>query len=76
MGAESAYRQALREFKGQSGGHLLFGLIAPFVETALAEGQPKTAKNALQEAKRVLKAGKDTLVGKALEQLEALVKAE
>ena len=76
VGAESAYRQALREFKGQSGGHLLYGLIAPFVETALAEGQPKTAKNALQEAKRVLKAGKDTLVGKALEQLEALVKAE
>ena len=46
------------------------------METALAEGQPKTAKSALQEAKRVLKAGKDTLVGKALEQLEALVKAE
>ena len=75
VGAESAYRQALREFKGQSGGHLLYGLIAPFVETALAEGQPKTAKNALQEAKRVLKAGKDTLVGQALLELENQVKA-
>jgi hypothetical protein len=75
VGAESAYRQALREFKGQSGGHLLYGLVAPFVETALAEGQPKTAKNALQEAKRVLKAGKDTLVGQALLELESQVKA-
>ena len=73
--AESAYRQALREFKGQSGGHLLYGLVAPFVETALAEGQPKTAKNALLEAKRVLKAGKDTLVGQALLELENQVKA-
>jgi len=75
VGAESAYRQALREFKGQSGGHLLYGLVAPFVETALAEGQPKTAKNALQEAKRVLKAGKDSLVGQALLELENQVKA-
>jgi len=74
VGAESAYRQALREFKGQSGGHLLYGLVAPFVDTALAEGQPKTAKNALQEAKRVLKAGKDTLVGQALLELENQVK--
>jgi len=46
----------------------------PFVETALAEGQGKTAKNALQEAKRVLKAGKETLVGQALEQLENQVR--
>lgn len=74
-GAESAYRQALREFKGQSGGHLLYGLVAPFVETALAEGQPKTAENALQEARRVLRAGKDTLVGQALLELEKQVKA-
>ena len=74
-GAESAFRQAMREFKGQSGGHLFYGLVAPFVETALAEGQDKVAKNGLQEAKRVLKAGKETLVGKALDQLEAKVKA-
>ncbi len=73
-GAEAAYRQALREFKGQSGGHLFYGLVAPFVEAALAEGQGKAAKNALQEAKRVLKAGKDTLVGQALVELEAQVK--
>ena len=73
-GAEAAYRQALREFKGQSGGHLFYGLVSPFVETALAEGQGKTAKSALQEAKRVLKAGKDTLVGQALEQLENQVR--
>ena len=73
-GAESAYRQALREFKGQSGGHLLFGFVVPFVETALAEGQGNTAKNALQEAKRVLRAGKDTLLGQALLELENQVK--
>jgi hypothetical protein len=75
VGAESAYRQALREFKGQSGGHLLIGLVAPFVGAALAEGQPKVAKSALQEAKRVLKAGKETLVGQALLELENQVKA-
>jgi len=74
-GAEAAFRQALREFKGQSGGHLLYGLVAPFVQTALAEGQPKTARNALHEAKRILKAGKATLVGQALLELESQVKA-
>jgi len=74
-GAETAFRQALREFKGQGGGHLFYGLVAPFVKTALAEGQDKAAKNALQEARRVLKAGKETLVGKALDHLEAMVKA-
>ena len=73
-GAELAYRQALREFKGQGGGHLFYGLVAPFVETALAEGQTVVAKNALQEAKRVLKAGKGTLVGQALVELENQVK--
>jgi hypothetical protein len=33
------------------------------------------AKSALQEAKRVLKAGKETLVGQALLELENQVKA-
>ena len=74
-GAEAAFRQALREFKGQSGGHLFYGLVAPFVETALAEGQGKAARNALQEARRVLKADKDTLVGRGLAKLESQVKA-
>jgi len=73
-GAETAYRQALREFRGQSGGHLFYGLVAPFVETALAEGQTGAARNALQEAKRVLKAGKETLVGRALAKLESQVR--
>ena len=74
VGAETAYRQALREFKGQSGGHLFYGLVVPFVETALAEGQTGTAKNALQEAKRILKAGKDTLVGQGMIELENRIK--
>ena len=75
VGAETAYRQALRELKGQSGGHLFYFLVVPFVESALADGQSKSAKNALQEARRVLKVGKDTLVGKALLELENQVKA-
>ena len=75
VGAETAYRQALRELKGQSGGHLFYFLVVPFVESALADGQTKSAKNALQEARRVLKAGKNTLVGEALLELENQVKA-
>jgi hypothetical protein len=74
-GAEAAFRQALREFKGQSGGHLFYGLVVPFVETALSEGEPEAAQSALREAKRVLRAGKDTLVGQKLEKLENQVKA-
>jgi hypothetical protein len=74
-GAEAAFRQALREFKGQSGGHLFYGLVVPFVETALSEGEPEAAQSALREAKRVLRAGKDTLVGQGLEKLENQVKA-
>jgi len=75
VGADTAYRQALRELKGQSGGHLFYFLVVPFVESALADGQTKSAKNALQEARRVLKAGKNTLVGEALLELENQVKA-
>jgi hypothetical protein len=74
-GAEVAFRQSLREFKGQSGGHLFYGLVVPFVETALSEGEPEAAQSALREAKRVLRAGKDTLVGQGLEKLENQVKA-
>jgi hypothetical protein len=72
-GAERAFRQALREFKGQSGGHLFYGLVSPFVETALAEGQSRAAKTALQEARKTLKAGKDTLVGQAIGDLETKI---
>ena len=38
--------------KGQAGGNLYYGLIVPFVEAALAEGQGAVAKNALAEARR------------------------
>ena len=69
--AETAFRRALREFKGQAGGNLYYGLIVPFVEAALAEGQGAVAKNALAEARRILRPGKDTLVGRSLIELEA-----
>jgi hypothetical protein len=69
--AETAFRRALREFKGQAGGNLYYGLIVPFVEAALAEGQGAVAKNALAEARRILRPGKDTLVGRSLLELEA-----
>jgi hypothetical protein len=69
--AETAFRRALREFKGQAGGNLYYGLVVPFVEAALAEGQSAVAKNALAEARRILRPGKDTLVGRSLIELEA-----
>jgi hypothetical protein len=69
--AEIAFRKALREFKGQAGGNLYYGLVVPFVEAALAEGQGAVAKNALAEARRILRPGKDTLVGRSLIELEA-----
>jgi hypothetical protein len=69
--AETAFRKALREFKGQAGGNLYYGLVVPFVEAALAEGQGAVAKNALAEARRILRPGKDTLVGRSLIELEA-----
>ncbi|NBS79273.1 hypothetical protein EBS57_05560, partial [bacterium] len=34
--AETAFRKALRELKGQAGGNLYYGLVEPFVEAALA----------------------------------------
>ncbi|MCX6935605.1 MAG: hypothetical protein NTZ01_05375 [Verrucomicrobia bacterium] len=69
--AETAYRRALREFKGQAGGHLFYGLVEPFVEAALADGQAGVAKSALQEARRVLKPTKESLVGRSFLELES-----
>ena len=69
--AEAAYRKALRDFKGQAGGNLYYGLVAPFVEAALADGQVVMAKSALAEAKRLLKPSQDSLVGRSLLELEA-----
>lgn len=70
-GAQTSFRQALREYKGQAGGHLFYGLVSPFVEQALAEGQFQVAKNALAEARRVLKPSADTLVGRSFVSLES-----
>ena len=70
-GAQTSFRQALREYKGQAGGHLFYGLVVPFVEAALAEGQSQVAKAALVEARRVLKPTPDTLVGRSFVLLEA-----
>jgi hypothetical protein len=72
-GAQVSFRQALREYKGQAGGHLFYGLVVPFVEAALAEGQMQAAKAALLEARRVLKPTPDTLVGRSFVLLEAKV---
>ena len=72
-GAQTSFRQALREYKGQAGGHLFYGLVVPFVEAALAEGQTQTAHAALVESRRVLRPTPDTLVGRSFVLLEAKV---
>lgn len=74
--AETAFRKALREFKGQAGGNLFYGLVVPFVESALAEGQVSVAKNSLAEAKRILRPAKDSLVGRSFMELEKKVSSE
>lgn len=74
-GAESSYRQSLREFKGQAGGQLLVGLVLPYVEAALSDGKTDVAQRGIQEAKKVLRAGKDTLVGRTLAQIEEEIKS-
>jgi len=74
--AETAFRKALREFKGQAGGNLYYGLVVPFVESALAEGQVSVAKNSLTEAKRILRPAKDSLVGRSFMELEKKVSSE
>ena len=74
--AEAAFRKALREFKGQAGGNLYYGLVVPFVESALAEGQVSVAKSSLAEAKRILRPAKDSLVGRSFMELEKKVSSE
>ena len=74
--AETAFRKVLREFKGQAGGNLYYGLVVPFVESALAEGQVSVAKNSLAEAKRILRPAKDSLVGRSFMELEKKVSSE
>jgi hypothetical protein len=69
-GAQTSFRQALRDYKGQAGGHLFYGLVVPFVEAALADGQMQAAKVALLEARRILKPTPDTLVGRSFGLLE------
>ena len=71
--AQTSFRQALREYRGQAGGHLFYRLVVPFVEAAMAEGQVPAAKTALVEARRVLKPSPDTLVGRSFVLLEAKV---
>lgn len=74
--AETAFRKALREFKGQAGGNLYYGLVVPFVESALAEGQGCVAKNSLAEAKRILRPARDSLVGRSFMELEKKVSSD
>jgi len=74
--AETAFRKALREFKGQAGGNLYYGLVVPFVESALAEGQFSVAKSSLAEAKRILRPARDSLVGRSFMDLEKKVSPE
>jgi hypothetical protein len=74
--AETAFRKTLREFKGQAGGNLYYGLVVPFVESALAEGQVSVAKSSLAEAKRILRPAKDSLVGRSFMDLEKKVSSE
>jgi len=74
--AETAFRKALSEFKGQAGGNLYYGLVVPFVDSALAEGQVSVAKSSLAEAKRILRPAKDSLVGRSLMELEKKVSSE
>jgi hypothetical protein len=74
--AETAFRKALREFKGQVGGNLYYGLVVPFVESALAEGQVSVAKSSIVEAKRILRPTKDSLVGRSFMELEKKVSSE
>ncbi|NDC80035.1 MAG: hypothetical protein EB090_02010 [Verrucomicrobia bacterium] len=72
-GAMVSFRAALREYKGQVGGHLFYGLVLPFVEAAIAEGQFQVAKNALAEARRIFKPTQETLVGRSFILLEGKI---
>jgi len=74
--ADTAFRKALREFKGQAGGNLYYGLVVPFVEAALHEGHDSVAKSALAEARRVLRPNRNSLVGRSLLELEKKMEIE
>mgnify|MGYP006275839831 CR=1 FL=1 len=71
--ANEAYRQALREFKGQAGGELFYSLIRPFVLSAVEARQFAIAKKSVADAKKTLKAEKGSLVAIDLLELEQLV---
>jgi len=73
--AETSFRQALREFKGQAGGQLFYYLTQPFVLAAIDAGQINIAKKSLAEAKRILRPEKGTLVARDLERLESKLDA-
>ena len=50
--AEKAFEVTMRDFRGQAGGHLYYGLLEPYVHACLQDGETKRARDAMKETDR------------------------
>ena len=71
--ANKDFESALKRFRSNSGGHLFYNLVRPFIERCLESGRPADARKALDEAAKTFQAAPNSLLDQDMKALRAVV---
>ncbi len=74
-GAKLDYQKAIRDFADQGGGTLLLGLIVPYVETCLKDGQVHQAKEGIKFTEDRMFFEPDSITARTFDDLKKKVDA-
>jgi len=73
-GAEKEYKRVVRQFDNKGGGNLFYGVVQPFVETLVEEGQFKLAENSLEFAIKKMPQGYGSILTGEFEELQEKIR--
>jgi hypothetical protein len=71
--AEKEFASSLKRFRSNSGGHLFYNLVRPYIERCLEAGRATEARAALDQAADTFEAAPNSLLDQDMKALKAVV---
>ncbi len=73
--ADTDFESALKRFRSNSGGHLFYNLVRPYIERCLEAGKSSEAGKALEQVEKTFEAASNSLLDQDMKALRAVVSA-
>ena len=71
--AGKEFESSLKRFKSNSGGHLFYNLVRPYIERCLETGRATNARTALDQAAKTFEAAPNSLLDQDMKALRSVV---